>query len=533
MSSTSILASHPPRGAAIARAAQAAQPGSSSVQRIPGAFQLILALYILLTGDLSTIVQALAFGLEGGAESEFAAAMVMSLARDLLLLAPVLVLASHPLGVLHPLLIAVIVWPILIAMPDVIEEFGGWAGVITGVPLEAPVFIGLPLRDAPAIWTAIAKYSGIEILSILSIYAGFWLFRARGDLIRIPSTVSDPAAFRNILIGILAFSVIVLIAFVYWRGGLGYHVTSLGRGRFRELAGTGHIIVLTDLGAIALYLWVAARPGDVKLPLFIVSLATVIACQFISNGSRGSALMVPMMVGLIWSLRRQRVPWKLGLLFLPLMFASIGLLGAVRTSSWYGSTAQEAWSSTGWAESVQIAQQELQQRRAVSAHVPVVERGFEVTGGPMYGQTYVAALAAWIPRAIWEEKPRGTGSIYAQLFLNASKEGVGIPVSAQAEMFWNFGLPGVILLSMIYGALIKLAYNFMSRRYPNPFAIVFYIIFLTSFEIASRPLVGFQQRVGLLLVCYAIAAFLLPHLLKRPRAWGGGNARASTVGTTA
>jgi hypothetical protein len=488
------------------RPGPAANPGG---QRISGVFQLGLALYIILTGDFPMIVQALAFGMKGSGGTEFAVAMITSAARDLTLLAPVVILSKHPLGILHPLPLAVVVWPLVFGIPSVIEEFGGWAGVLAGVPVESPFYRGFPTRDASTVWTAIAKYNALQVIALISTYVGFWMFSGR-TLGRVAPALKDPAILRTVLIGLLGTSMLVLLAFLYFRGGLGFHLTSLGHGRFRELAGTGPIMVAIDFGAIALYVWIAARPGDVKSPMFLAAFALVTISQFVSNGSRGSALMVPLIVGIIWSLRSRRIPWKVALIFIPIMFASIGLLGAARTAVWSGSTAGEALSTTGWAESFELAQQEIVERRASSANIPVIERGFEVTDGPMYGKTYIAAIAAWIPRALWEGKPRGTGSLYTQLFLGESSEGAGIPVSPEAEMYWNFGLPGVILLSIMYGALLKMAYNFMWRRYPDPFAIVFYVIFVTTFQLSTRELVRSEQQFALLLLCYAFAAFLVP-----------------------
>lgn len=491
-------------------AGSTAAPLTAHGQRLSGAFQVVLALYVILTGDTPTLVQALAFGLEGEAGSEFGAAMATSITRDLLLLLPVVLLASHPLGILHPLLLAVVIWPLIVAMPHAIETLGGWTGVIMGLPVEVPFFAGLRSRDAATIWIAIAKYNGVEIIALASTYLGYWLFTGQGGLSRKPVQPRNTSAVRNVMLGLLCFSLLTLLVFVFFRGGLGEHLTALGRGRHRELAGTGPILIAIDLGAIALYVWVASRPRDVKSPLFILCLAAVTVSQFVTAGSRSSALLVPIIVGLIWSLRQQRVPWKIALVLLPLMFASIGLLGAIRTSSWYGSTAGEAWSTTGWAESLEVAQQEIAKRRAGSASVPVVARGIEVSDGPMLGKTYFSAVTTLIPRALWNDKPRGVDSIYAQMFFGISREGKGVPLSPEAEMYWNFGLSGVVVLSILYGALLRLAYNFFWRRYPDPFAVVFLVLVVKSFQISSRGLVDLQQQLLLLLVCYFAVSIWVP-----------------------
>ena len=479
-------------------------------QPIPGAFQVVLALYILLTGAFPTILQALAFGLQGGAESEFAAAMATQITRDVLLILPLLLLSKHPLGILHPLLLAIIVWPIVRDMPDVIENWGGWAGVLGGVPLAPPYFSGLPARASSVVWTAIAKYNLLDILGLVCTYAGFWLLKGRSNLSRALPVLRNPASLRTIIIGLIGISLLVLVFFLRARGGIGEHLTSLGGGRFKELSEYGGVIVAINLGAIALYVWIAASPSDIKSPTFLAALSAVTAAMFLSNGTRGGAIEVPLMVGLIWALRRQKIPWKIALVLIPFMFVSIGLLGAIRTSSWSGSTAGKAFENVTWSESFALAQQEVQTRNAASASVPVVTRGFDLSGGQLLGSSYVGAVAAFIPRTIWPDKPRGVGSLYAQLFLGAAKSGTTIPVSPEAEMYWNFGIPGVVLLSILYGSVLRMMYNLFWRYYPSAFVTVLYVLFITRFQFSSDRLVVLEQRVFLLALCYIVIMTFVP-----------------------
>jgi oligosaccharide repeat unit polymerase len=479
-------------------------------QRIPASFQLLIALYIILTGAFPTIMQAFAFGLQGGAESEFATAMVTQTVRDLLLVLPLVLLSNHPLGILHPLILALVAWPLLRDIPDVIENWGGWAGILSGTPVTAPYFNGLPTRAASAIWTAIAKYNALQILSLVSIYTGFWMLKGKGSLSRLPPVLRNPGSVRTIMIGLIGLSLLVLIIFLRDRGGINEHLTSLGGGRFKELSQYGAVIVSINLGALALYVWIATNPSEIKSPIFLAALAAVAAAMFLSNGTRGGALEILMIVGLIGELRRQQIPWKIALVLIPFMFVSIGLLGAVRTSSWSGSTAGKAFENANWSESFALAEKEVQVRNATSAPVPVVARGFDLTGGLLLGRSYVGAVAAFIPRTIWPDKPRGVGSLYAQLFLGASKSGTTIPVSPEAEMYWNFGIPGLILLSIVYGAMLRWAYNLYWRHYPSAFATILYVLFITKFQFSSDKLIILEQRIVLLVICYTVLVMLVP-----------------------
>jgi hypothetical protein len=500
-------------------------------QRIPGSFQLLIALYIILTGAFPTILQAFAFGLQGGAESEFATAMVTQIVRDLLLILPLLMFSNHPLGILHPLILTIVAWPLVRDMPDVIQSWGGWAGVLSGTPVTAPFFDGLPARAASTVWGAIANYNLLQVLALVCTYAGFWMLKLKGNPSRVPAVLRNPASVRTVMIGLIGVSLLVLVFFLRTRGGINEHLTSLGAGRFKELSDFGAVIVAINLGAVALYLWIATNPSEIKSPIFLGALATVTIAMFLSNGTRGGALEVPLIVGLIWTLRRQKIPWKIALMLIPLMFVSIGLLGAVRMSSWTGSTAGKAFQNTSWSESFSLAEKEVQVRNAASAPVPVIARGYDLTGGLLLGRSYVGAVAAFIPRTIWPNKPRGVGSLYAQLFLGASKSGTTIPVSPEAEMYWNFGIPGVILLSILYGAMLRGAYNLYWRHYPSGFATVFYIMFVTRFQFSSDRLVILEQRLVLLVICYMVLVMLVP----RDRPWASrhpgqplGAARSAT-----
>jgi hypothetical protein len=482
--------------------------GRPQTPPLAASVQLLFGLYILLTGSVPTILQASIFGLQGGTGGEFALAMLAETVRDLLLFAPVVMLAGHPLRILHPLLIAAVLWPLLAAVPSTIDDYAGWAGFLAGTPVQSPYFSGLPGQSGAAAWLGVAKFKSLDIIRLLCVYLGFSLLAGKPSLTRIFTAFPRPQSVRVVMIVLIAISTLVLLFFVRSRGGLGEHLQSLGHGRFREVGGAGFVLVAIHLGAVALYVWTASRPNDVRNPLFLGCMAIVMAAQFVANGSRSAALEVPMMIGLVWALRKQRVPWRVGLIVAPLLFLSLGLLNAVRGSSWTRETAGETFVQTGVAKSFAIVQAEITERRSLDATVPVVERGFDLTDGPMLGRTYLNALFAPIPRTFWTDKPRGPDSLYAQLFLHESNEGRGIPIGETAELYWNFSIVGVAFFSVIYGWLIRAAYYFYWRRYPNPISIVLYAVFITTFHFATEDIVTMEQQFVLIFVCYAFISFM-------------------------
>jgi hypothetical protein len=80
-----------------------------------------------------------------------------------------------------------------------------------------------------------------------------------------------------------------------------------------------------------------------------------------------------------------------------------------------------------------------------------------------------------------------------------------VPVNPTAEEHWNFGILGVILISVLYGGLIHHAHNFYIARPDNPFAVAAFVLFMTTFHPSTDDLVLFQQQAMLLLLVFALA----------------------------
>jgi hypothetical protein len=480
---------------------------ASSVSRV---VQLVLITYVLATGEMVRGAQAVLFGLQGGGDAAFTAAVLLSIGLDVARVAPLFLYARHPLGILHPLILTAVLWPLLVAMPRTIEEFGGITGLLLGEQIAPPLYAGLGWLPGPQIWAAVAWANLCELIALLAIYAGYAMVRDR-DPTKRPGLISrrprefDGARLRMLAIVLITISVTVLIVLISFRGGLAMHLSDMARGRFRSLAGLGPLVAAVDLGQVALIVWVAARPGDAKKPVFLALMMVVAASQFISNGARGAAFASFMLVGLAWALRTRQVPWRIGLLLVPIFLLAFGALNIIRTAGYSNQTATEAIQGTDLSQVLSRVQDEINDRRSLESTVPVIAQGHDLMGGPMMGSTYGAAIFAFVPRWIWPEKPRGAGSTYAQNFLGEVREGLAVPVNPTAEAHWNFGILGVILISALYGALIRHAHNLYIVRRDNPFAIGAFVLFVTTFRPSTDDLVLFQQQAFLLLVVFGLA----------------------------
>ena len=156
-------------------------------------------------------------------------------------------------------------------------------------------------------------------------------------------------------------------------------------------------------------------------------------------------------------------------------------------------------------------------RQALSGAVPVVADSMRTTG-PMWGTTYAGAVFAMVPRQFWENKPRGPGSIYAQTFLGEPEEGTAIPIGDVAEAFWNFHLPGVIVLFAVYGMLLRRVYELYAENPDNGLVVAFFLLFATQFGVSTDQLVTFQQTLLTLTIILIILLVAYPGAFgRKPR----------------
>jgi hypothetical protein len=486
--------------------AQRFRDPAAAGRSVPRVFQAILVGYVLLTGELVKGVQAALFGLQGGGDAVFTAAILLAIAIDIARVAPLFFYARHPLGILHPLILTTVLWPLLVAMPGKIDEFFGLGGLLLGEPISPPFYDALGWLPGLQIWGAVAWANLCELVALLSIYAGYALARDRDPLRGPPHRREfDGRRLRILAIALVALSVGALLVLIQLRGGLALHLADMARGRFRSMAGLGPLVAAVDLGLVALIAWVAARPNDVRQPIFIALMIGEAAAQFISNGARSAAFAVFMMVGLTWALKTRRIPWRLALVLVPLFFLAFGALNIVRTAGFTGQSAAQSMQGVDTGQVLTRVQEEIDLRQSLQSTVPVISQGHDVMGGPLWGSSYGAAVFAFVPRWVWPDKPRGPGSLYAQNFLGEVREGLAVPVNPTAEEYWNFGFLGVILISALYGALIRYAHNFYIARQDNPFVVTLFVLFVTTFHLSTDDLVLFQQQASLLLLVLLLA----------------------------
>lgn len=129
--------------------------------------------------------------------------------------------------------------------------------------------------------------------------------------------------------------------------------------------------------------------------------------------------------------------------------------------------------------------------------------------GHTWGHQLLGALFIFIPRQQWESKPIATGSIAAE---NSGYDFLNISSPLVAEIYIDFGWPGLILISFLTGWALRVVdkKSILAKQTKDWGGILVYGAFFSVLIIILRgPLIGIIANVAL----FIVLAFALSKLL--------------------
>ena len=72
-----------------------------------------------------------------------------------------------------------------------------------------------------------------------------------------------------------------------------------------------------------------------------------------------------------------------------------------------------------------------------------------------HGSTYIAALASWVPRSIWPNKPLSVDQLLnSELFPETAAKKIGFAFGFYSEPLFNFGPVGVLIVAVFFGSIL-------------------------------------------------------------------------------
>lgn len=440
-------------------------------------WRLVIVAYVFICQVFPPILSKALYGSE---QQYMIGHMLLEIGTNLLLLLPFLLqrVAGMPIGWLHPLIFPTLITLALelMRMPQtILYPFMVWFEPIHQ-GLSHPLLGGWSVQQ---ISLAHMKVEVLTFLSLLSLYAGFFMFS-----LPVPTVRFTPARYMRLkvlaVVGVLA---LLFLWLIQSNGGLVAHISSFGLGRQRALEGQGHIVGLIRFAPVVLILWYAFDRQLLRRPWFLPLLFVVLAMQFMASGSRSSTMMPLILLLSVWIFHYRKIPAIKAVLLGLTGLIAFGVLGQIRTSSMGGRETVDfsALTNLNPIQSLEAAREEITARNRNSAELLTI--AFVGDQVPLLGgRTYLAALAFFVPSAIWEGKPRGAGAhVGAMVFGNLTLEeargyqGAGIPLSAVAEAYWNFHVPGVVFVFMFFGAFKRWLAKILLKYHNEPAVVGFYL----------------------------------------------------------
>lgn len=290
----------------------------------------------------------------------------------------------------------------------------------------------------------------LQSAALAAQYVGF-VFGPRIPVPRIG--FAAPRSLATRLLAVCALGVVAFLAFITSQGGLEAHIASWGSGRVEGLGGKHYFIALATLGIPACLVWLAYQPSALRSPWFLACAGSALAIAFLASGSRGSALYAAATGFCVWMLRRRQLPYLRVLLAIVVAIYVLTVLGSFRRSTWQGAADWEAATREGLVDTVvQGARGELVQRGSVDdGMLPILARvPHDVPF--LAGDSYLAVISLPIPKALWPGKPGMIDGRVGRTFFDLN---AGVPPGAIGEAYWNFHVPGVLVVFFLYGVFLQ------------------------------------------------------------------------------
>jgi len=308
-------------------------------------------------------------------------------------------------------------------------------------------------------------------LALAAYYLGFF----SGVRPRLPRLhFRRPRGVRWKALAVVVLAAVVFFLYVRSQGGIVRHLLSwVELGRVDAVRGEGHWLKLSRFGGLAALVWFAFDRSALRRPLFWGAASVTLAINFLGSGSRSAVVFLVVVGTLIWMLRRRRVFPVRGLMVVTLCLLLLASLGRLRRSLFHGEVEWRTLYSAGAVDSFRSVVDELLYRYgtldssyAVLARVPG-EEDF------LYGRSYLTLLALPVPRFLWPEKPGTVGKVAGEVFYGVK---AGVPPGAVGEAYWNFHLPGVLALFVLFGVFHRFLADFYLRYRGEPAAAVLFAV---------------------------------------------------------
>lgn len=485
--------------------------GWSPFLAIPFGWRIGIITYVLLYEWFFPFVATMG---SSDADALLLSRVLMRFVHVLLICWP-LVFYRREYGFLHPLIL-----PVLFSTLKEIAKFP----MALFMPFDFPLFSfdvtslssALSIRglsDSELAWMRL-EYEAVQALALICYYVGYFAFR-RARLAKI--RFYPPRHLASISFAATMTCVLVAAFFIQvYGGGLSKHLVAMRSGRIEQFEGLGQFLQIAAFAILPVLVWFTHIRRPFLNPWWLTALAAATLAAILTTGSRSSFIYPLIILTFLWWRKAGRVLIGPSLALVLVAIAVVGGFGAIRQD--YGSHTIDTsvFSFDALADNVIRAQAEFKSRRAEEADFAAF---VGARNGSLWGRTYVGGAAFFIPRAVWRDKPRSADTYnMAVNFAGRSIENYdsgriwGIPVNAVSEAYWNFHLPGVVVVFLLLGCFHRCLSVLVLHNKGVPAVLVVAIWISINFSGTSLSFVNTMRDIIMLGGFYYLLGIWRPHV---------------------
>lgn len=369
-------------------------------------------------------------------------------------------LESHPwMPVLFAAHIALAVFPLFLTG----RKYGWfhplvWSSIssllILGHIRHLPMFVGaleshaaLPTYGPRRLLGLVQEELALLVLGQATYYGAFFLPQSE----RKPRLeFTKPRHLRWKLLGVFLTALAAWGTFLHIHGGVTAWLAAWGQGRHDLFAAQHYWFLLVRLSVTSIFIYLIWDSDAPESPWFWVAVLSAMAMMWLLTGGRGQLVKIAMIAGMYWALRHHTIPWRIGVAGAVLGFFLLGVLTQIRTSTYSSLSFSSAFLDAGRAFEV-LLDHLIARSTSRSGTLPILAKVPEKVGF-LGGISYLAVVVWPFPRAFWPGKPGLTGGRVGETFFGLD---AGIPPGAVGEAYWNFWIPGVIVVFALFGLLTR------------------------------------------------------------------------------
>lgn len=314
----------------------------------------------------------------------------------------------------------------------------------------------------------------LETIALIFIYFGYYLM----PKIRFPIIQwKKPKNLIPKLIIVAVISTIALLVLSNAMGGIGNLLLQRGlteNMRASARLGGGHWNVIATLLIPACLVALAIKREVSQNPFYWLVFLYSLFLKFAESGSRSGVIVPIIMALMILMMQKKKIAYKRIITLGIIAVMIVGFLGEFRVSSRSASSLGDINLQMSLTEALASGFDTFTEYSGASKGIYPIIAKVPNEEELLYGQSYLAILAAPIPSAIWPNKPEAGGKLVSTVFFSNPLSGV--PPGSVGEAFWNFHLIGVIFVFLVWGMFLKCLTHFYRVNANNESHLVLYVM---------------------------------------------------------